>query len=90
MINESLGDDRAPSAGVSSHHEPEPMREPYIELATKDTPVDVNSVAPEEVLWTLRIAAHYAGLVPSAMVGSLIRIGLEAIGTCESMAEDAY
>lgn len=42
---------------------------------------------PGEEVTPLRLAAHYAGLVPMSLFGTLIRLGLVALGTCESDLE---
>ncbi len=38
---------------------------------------------PGEEVTPLRLAAHYAGLVPMSLFGTLIRLGLVALATCE-------
>lgn len=43
---------------------------------------DINSTPPAEDATLLRQAAHYSGLVLAAMLGTLIRLGLEAMARC--------
>lgn len=43
-----------------------------------------NAPPPPEEVTPLRMGAHYAVLVLAAMMGTLIRLGLDAMGTCES------
>lgn len=40
------------------------------------------ALAPPTEYGALRVGAHYASLVLSAMLGTLIRLGFTAIGDC--------
>jgi hypothetical protein len=51
--------------------------------STAKEPGDIDSAPPAEDATLLRQAAHYACLVLAAMLGTLARLGLDAIGTCE-------
>lgn len=43
-----------------------------------------NAPPPPKSVRVQREAAHYAGLVLASMVGCLIRLGVEALGSCTS------
>lgn len=45
---------------------------------------EANAPPPEEEVTKLRLSAHWAGLVLASMVGCLVRLGLDALGECES------
>ena len=47
-----------------------------------------NAPPPAEKVTRLRLGAHYAGLVLASMLGSLIRLGLEGLTTCEGWIYD--
>lgn len=42
-----------------------------------------NAPPPAEEVTPLRLGAHYAVLILAAMLGTLIRLGLDALGACE-------
>lgn len=46
---------------------------------------EANAPPPDEEVTKLRLTAHYAGLVLASMIGCLIRLGLDALGDCESV-----
>ncbi len=46
-------------------------------------PEEDNAPPPFEEVTRLRFVAHYAGLVLASMLGSLIRLGLEGLTSCE-------
>jgi len=45
-------------------------------------PSEANAPPPVEEVTKLRLAAHYSGLVLASMVGTLIRLGLQALSEC--------
>lgn len=69
-------DDRAGRSSESSDPERLASQEasPYV---APDAP------PPPERSTYLRLTAHYAGLVLAAMLGTLIRLGLDALMDCE-------
>lgn len=64
----------------SRSEDPELPRPPR---APSPEPPEANAPPPEGEVTRLRLSAHYAILVLASMVGTLIRLGLEALATCE-------
>ena len=60
--------------------DPEVLRPPQ---PPSPAPPGPNAPPPSEEVTPLRFAAHYGGLVLASMIGTLIRLGLEALATCE-------
>lgn len=60
-------------------------RYPSLEVVPSDPVLLPNAPAPAEY-GSLRTGAHFASLVLSAMLGTLIRLGFMALGECESAA----
>lgn len=46
-------------------------------------PPEANAPPPAEEVTVLRLAAHYSTLVLASMLGTLTRLGLEALTTCK-------
>lgn len=61
---------------------PDPLPTPAM------SPIAPDAAPPAEQATPLRTIAHYAGLVLASMVGTLFRLGLEALGTCALLSEE--
>jgi hypothetical protein len=61
---------------VGSEVDPEQTRVPSL-------PEEPNTPPPTEDVTYLRVAAHHSGLVLAAMLGTLIRLGMDALALCK-------
>ncbi len=79
------GNSTATHESTLSQSEADP--ENHTSIPEQPEPREVEAPAPtfSEQVTTVRMGAHYAGLVPMAMFGVLIRLGLEALATCECL-----
>ena len=64
----------------SLSEDPERPRQPQ---PPSPAPPEANAPPPAEEVTPLRLGAHYSGLVLASMLGTLIRLGLGALATCE-------